>query len=101
MSIISLDNIALILSDLNRELAYKASENNPGNEGKKYLTLLSDGDNHSIWMTGIEIWNSLTEKELENIPIEKELILNEREHFEAHLRSLIMDAVNMMNKIEM
>jgi hypothetical protein len=101
MSLVSLDNIAMILSDLNRELAYKSSENNPGNEEKKFLTLISDGDNHSIWLTGMEIWNSRTEKELENIPLEKEIILNEREHFEAHIRCLIMDAVNVLNKIEM
>lgn len=101
MSIISLDNISLILSDLNGEISYKISENESEQPNRKFLTLLSDGDNHKILLLNQEIWCSKLEIELENIPTEVELTLNERKNFEKHLRLLINDKINSLKNLEM
>lgn len=100
MSIISLDNIALIINDLNREMIYKISENR-SEFNEELLFLVSSGDDHSINIFGAEIWSSKSEKELENIPIEIEIELNERKQFEKHIRVLIMDKINILKNLEL
>lgn len=100
MSLLSLDNVALIISDLNKEISYKTSEDGPP-DNKPALILSTDGDNHSIWFYNELIWDSLTEKNMDPIPVEVEMDLNERRNFEAHLRLLIGDQVNKIKNLEM
>lgn len=100
-SLISLDMIAMLLSDLNKELIYKLTEYINLTSDMKPLTLYSDGDNHSILFLGDLIWDSATEKQIENIPVREEIELNERKYFESHLRLLINDRVLILKNLEM
>lgn len=100
MSLISLDQLSFIISDLNKEIYYKITENYEGME-EDFLCLMSIGDQHSIIFLGITIWSSEVEKQLEpDILPEVELTLNEREHFEKHIRFLIMDKINILKNLE-
>ncbi len=102
MSLLSLDNLGLILHDLNKELSYKASENNPGMENQYLLRMCSDGDHHIIYFNDSFLWSSELESMMEpNMTIEKQMTLNEREHFEKHLRLLINDKLEVFNDIKM
>ena len=100
MSLIDLNMLALMLSDLNKEISYKTSEEGPP-DNKPALTLCSDGDNHSIYFYSELIWCSLIQRQMESIPTEIELSLNERKNFEAHLRLLIGDQINKIKNLEM
>lgn len=89
-----LDNLALILLDLNKEIKEKTQI-----EGA--LVLQSDGENHVITLLSSVVWSSEIEKQMEDIPPLEEIKLNERENFEEHLRHLVRDQVNLINSIQL
>jgi hypothetical protein len=100
-SLISLDMIGMLISDMNREIHYKLTENQLLNSDLKPLSLNSDGDNHLILFLGDILWSSQIEKNFENIPLREELTLNERKNFEKHLRLLINDRILQIKNLEM
>lgn len=100
-SIISLDLVAMIISDLNKELHYKITENSSLVLDNRVIYLSSDGDNHSILFAGDILWSSELEKKFENISLLKEIELNERKPFEKYLRNLINDKINQFKHLEM
>jgi len=104
MSLINLEVVRSIIHDLNAELNYKLTENAP--EGlqaiqQNMLLMASDGENHSIQFLGDILWSSVLQQEYENIPPEKEMTLNEREHFEPYLRKCINDKLDMFQNVRM
>ena len=101
MSIIDLNMLSSLIADLNQEINYKLGEDDIYNPKLNLLNLSSDGEDHCIIMINTCIWSSKIEKELENIPVETEMSLNERENFETHLRLLINDKINKFKNLEM
>lgn len=101
MSIIDLNMLGLLISDLNKEICYKMGEDGLYDPSLKHLSLSSDGEDHCILLLDEFIWCSKLEKEMEDIPIETEMSLNERENFEVHLRLLINDKINKIKNLEM
>ena len=104
MSIIDLNMVGILLSDLNKELNYKISEIEPclyDEDGGDYLQFNTDGNNHIISFLGGVLWCSIQEKNLENMPVEVEMSLNERDKFETHIRLLINDKIRFLKNLEM
>lgn len=99
MSLINLNMLGMLISDLNKEILYKVTEELEIPTITKFIFLHSDGDNHKIFFLDEVIWDSEVEKNFENIPIEKDIELNERENFEKHLRNLINDRVEIVKNI--
>lgn len=102
--ILDLNMVSILCEELNKEINYKLSENEPAlfNEtGGSYLQFNSDGNDIRIYFFGGLLWSSDVEEKLENIPIETQMDLNERENFESHLRILIMDKINSLKTLEM
>lgn len=98
--IIDLNMIGLLLTDLNQELSYKASENYPAQDGKPVLKLHSDGERHQIFMfDGLLIWDSELDKAFSDLKIEEEIEQNTRENFEKHIRLLINDKLAMFESL--
>lgn len=93
-----------LIEDLNKEINYKLSEKEPclfNEEGGDYLQVNIDGNKIQIFFLGSILFCSKTEQELENIPVEKQMNLNERENFEIHIRLLINDKINYIKDLEM
>lgn len=99
-NIVSLDNLALIVAHLNEEIKYKMGEHTEAPVTEDTLCIMSNGDNVSLIFCGFNIWDSLTEQEFENIPLRAQMELNERENFEAHIRLLINDKINILKNLE-
>ncbi len=93
--------LGILITDLNKEISYKLGEESVYDPTLKLLSLHSDGEDHCILILNETLWSSKLEKELESIPVEKEMNLNERENFEAHLRLLINDKINNLKNLEM
>lgn len=100
-SLLDLNLASIIISDLNQEIKFKIGEHITAAFTENLLSLQSDGDNHSIIMLGNSIWDSKLEYQVEDIPIEKEMLLNERKPFEAHIRKLINDRINTLKHLEL
>lgn len=100
MSLIDLNMLGILILDLNKEISYKLGEDSVYDPSLKLLSLCSDGEDHCILMLNETLWSSKLEKELENIPVEAEMHLNERENFEVHLRMLINDKINRIKNLE-
>lgn len=100
-SLISLDLIGLILTDLNKEVYYKISEFQEISSEPKYLHLQTDGENHRIFFLDDIIWDSYLEKKYENITPEDEMTLNERPAFEKYLRRLMNDKLIIIKNLEL
>lgn len=99
-SLISLDLIGIIITDLNKEILYKIGEYTEIKSDSKFLFLQTDGENHKIFFLNEVIWDSYLEKKYENISPEIEMTLNERPKFEAHLRKLINNELNVYRNLE-
>ena len=100
--IIDQNMLTVLLCDLNKEINYQLSEKEPclfNEAGGDYLQLSNDGSDIKIYFLGSLLYSSKMEKELENIPVEKQLDLNEREKFELHIRILIMDKINFIKDL--
>ena len=104
MSLINLEVIRAILYDLNAELNYKMTENTENGlpiADQNLLVLASDGENHSVQFLGSVLWSSVLQDTYENIPIEKEMTLSERKHFEPYLRKCINDNLKLFQNVTM
>lgn len=99
MSLLDLNMLSMLVDDLNRELFYKATEHTPLEPGTKMLAMSSDGDDHRIYFLGMQIYSTKIEKQLESIPLNKDMSLNERDYFEQHLRRLINDQLEVLKNI--
>lgn len=100
-NIVSLDNLALIVAYLNEEIKYKMGDYTEAPVTEDTLCIMSNGDSVSLIFLGFTIWDSLTEQEFENIPLRAQMELNERENFEAHIRLLINDKINILKNLEL
>ncbi len=100
-SLLSLDMLSMLIEDLNKEINYKMGEYSLIPEGTRLLHLSSDGSHHGIYFLGDIIYSTALEKQYEKIPVEKDIVLNERNNFENHLRNLINDKINMLKNLEL
>lgn len=91
----------MLVDDLNKELVYKAGEIGPVPEGRKFLSILTDGEDHKILLFDIQVYSTALEKQMENIPLREDMLLNEREHFEPYLRALINDELEIIKNLEL
>lgn len=99
-SLLSLDMTAMLLSDLNKELHFKISENHPVAPDAVFLTMWSDGTVHKIFFMDQLIYSTEAEKIYENMPLRVEIEMNERDNFEKHLRLLINNQVSIYKDID-
>lgn len=100
MCILDLNMCNEMIEELNREMVYKLSNDTPINKDTELLTFITDAKDHRILFLGQVIWSCEREKQMENIPLEKDMSLNEREKFEPHIRALIMDQINLFKNLE-
>lgn len=94
----------IMIDELNKEINFKLSNDQPhlfSKDGGDYLKVQADGQDIQIMFLGENIYCSKLEKELEDIPVEKQMSLNERKNFEQHLRLLINDKLNSIRNLEM
>ncbi len=103
MSLLDLNMLRDLCDELNKEINYQLSEKEPclyNKEGGDYLQLNSDGNNIQIFFLGGILYCSRTEQELENIPVERQMDLNERNNFEIHIRLLINDKIEFLKDLK-
>lgn len=100
-SILDLNLVSILLSDLNSEIRFKLGEYTTGPFMEELLSLESDGDSHAILFIGKVLWSSKLEYMMEDIPLETQMNLNERSQFEFHVRRLIMDRINILKYLEL
>lgn len=97
--------VSLTIADLNKELHYKIGEVKelPGQpEDYDFLVYVSNGEHLTIKFMGIEIWNSQVVMKLESPTIEEQMDFGtDRKIFEPHIRQLIQDELNALEKVVM
>jgi hypothetical protein len=97
--LLDLNMIGELVEDLNKELLYKAGEHTPLHPDTRMLALSTDGSDHRIYFLGMQIYSTRIERNYEDIPVEVDMELNERENFEPLLRQLINDQLDILKNI--
>lgn len=102
--LIDMNMVHSMIADFNKELFYKMSEIRelagiP--EDYDFLVLVTNGEHITIKFLGVEIFNSQNVKRFDNLTVEKEIAFGERENFEQHIRLLIQDELNVLEKVTM
>ena len=102
MSLLDLNMIGHLIDDINKEIAYQISEHTeiPQQNITRFVTLHSSGEEHSIYLLGIKIFDSEEEAQYDPIKPEEEIELNTRENFEVFLRQLIMAELDLIAQID-
>lgn len=94
--------IGELVDDLNKELQYKISSASdvPFENVPRLVTFQTDGGNHSVYFLGIRLWSSKEEQTYDNLSLEQQLELNERENFESYLRRCIKNELDVLCQID-
>jgi hypothetical protein len=94
--------LSVLIDDLNRELLYQAGEVQlPVTANQKFLTLESDGDDHKVFLLGILVYSTRLQEAMENIPLNVDVELNERQNFEPYLRTVINDQLHVIRQLQL
>lgn len=102
--ILDMNMLSILVADLNKELHYKIGETKPlagKPEDYDFLIYVSNGEHITIKFMGIEIWSSQAAIQFENPTPEEQMSWGERENFEPHLRQLIQDELNALERVTM
>lgn len=103
MSLVSLDFLAIVIDELNREFLYKLEEHTPlgtGDAKNDFFVLFSNGNNHTIHFLGKEIWTSRFFIEMEDMKPEEEMDFYEKNRFNKWLKLVAQDYIDAIGQIK-